>query len=371
MSEDRIQNTVSHQQEVQEIDLMEMAQKVWEARKLICKVCAMAALIGLVIAFSIPKEYSTKVTLAPESSVRSGRGMGALATMAGLSWGRISTDDALSPELYPDIVRSTPFLVGLFDVRVKDREGRIDTTLYAYLKKEQRVPWWSTIIAVPFKMIGWTRSLFKEKEMEKDSSTDPFRLTRDEAAVAEALSNRIFISIDKKTSITTLSVTMQDPLISAALTDTVMHCLQNYITNYRTNKARHDLAFTEKLYKEAESNYEAAQKEYANFVDANRNIILLSYRVEQERLQNEMNLAYQVYTQVSQQLQLARSKVQEITPVYTVVQPATVPLIPIKPNKTIILLSVIFLAGMGCVAWALFVKEKLIGWKKAATGANK
>lgn len=53
---------------------------------------------------------------------------------------------------------------------------------------------------------------------------------------------------------------MQDPLISASLTDTVMHCLQNYITNYRTNKARHDLAFTEKLYKEAKADYEKAQK---------------------------------------------------------------------------------------------------------------
>lgn len=112
---------------------------------------------------------------------------------------------------------------------------------------------------------------------------------------------------------------MQDPLISASLTDTVMHCLQNYITDYRTNKARHDLAFTEKLYGEAKASYESAQKKYANFVDANQNIILLSYRAEQERLQNEMNLAYQVYTQVSQQLQMARAKVQEITPVYTVV----------------------------------------------------
>ena len=76
---------------------------------------------------------------------------------------------------------------------------------------------------------------------------------------------------------------MQDPLISASLTDTVMHCLQNYITNYRTNKARHDLAFTEKLYKEAKADYEKAQKKYATFADANQNVVLLSYRAEQER----------------------------------------------------------------------------------------
>ena len=241
MSEERIQNISSPQPEEQEIDLIELAQKVWASRKLVFKACGIAALIGLVVAFSIPKE---------------------------------------------------------------------------------------------------------------------------EAAIADALSKRISVSVDKKTGVTTLSVTMQDPLISASLTDTVMHCLQNYITDYRTNKARHDLAFTEKLYGEAKASYEDAQKKYANFVDANQNIILLSYRAEQERLQNEMNLAYQVYTQVSQQLQMARAKVQEITPVYTVVQPATVPLKPAKPNKLMILIGFMFLAGVGSVGWILFVKDLLKEWKK-------
>ena len=143
-----------------------------------------------------------------------------------------------------------------------------------------------------------------------------------------------------------------------------MHCLQNYITDYRTNKARQDLAFTEKLYKEAKESYTEAQKKYANFVDANQNIIMLSYRAEQERLQNEMNLAYSVYTQVSSQLQMARAKVQEITPVYTVVQPATVPLRASKPNKMMVLIGFVFLAGTGSIGWILFVKDILKGWKK-------
>ena len=346
MSEERIQNITSPQPEEQEIDLIELAQKVWASRKLVFKACGIAALVGLVVAFSIPKEYSTSVTLAPESGGKSGGGsMGALAAMAGINLGTSSGEDALSPELYPDIVSSTPFLIELFDVKVKDQKAKVDTTLYAYLKEEQRSPWWSAIFSAPFKVLGWTLSLFKDEPEEGDAKLDPFRLTRDESAIADALSKRISVSVDKKTGVTTLSVTMQDPLISASLTDTVMHCLQNYITDYRTNKARHE-------------------KKYANFVDANQNIILLSYRAEQERLQNEMNLAYQVYTQVSQQLQMARAKVQEITPVYTVVQPATVPLKPAKPNKLMILIGFMFLAGVGSVGWILFVKDLLKGWKK-------
>lgn len=352
------------QPEEQEIDLIELAQKVWAERKLVFKACGIAVLVALVVAFSIPKEYLTNVTLAPETAEKGASGsVGALAAMAGINLGSSAGEDALSPELYPDIVSSTPFLVDLFNIRVRDEEGRIDTTLYAYLKDEQRVPWWSAVISAPFKLLGWTMSLFKDEPESGTGELDPFRLTREEADVAKALNGRISVSVDKKTGVTTLGVTMQDPLISASLTDTVMHCLQNYITDYRTNKARHDLAYIEKLYEEAKADYEDAQQKYAAFVDANQNIILLSYRAEQERLQNEMNLAFQVYTQVSQQLQMAKAKVQEITPVYTVVQPATVPLQAAKPNKIMILIGFVFLAGVGSVGWILFVKDFIRTWR--------
>ena len=366
MSEENKLNTLPQQPEEQEIDLIELAKKVWAERKLVFKACGYAVLVGLIVAFSIPREYSTSVTLAPESTGKStGGSMGALAAMAGINMGSSVGEDALYPDLYPDIVSSTPFLTELFDVKVKDDKEKIDTTLYAYLDEHQRAPWWSAIVSAPFKVLGWTISLFKDDEAEGSGVLDPFRLTKDEANIAEALSKRIAVSVDKKTGVTTLTVTMQDPLISASLTDTVMCRLQNYITEYRTNKARHDLAFTEKLYIEAKNT--EAQGKYASFVDANQNIILLSYRAEQERLQNEMNLAYNVYTQVAQQLQMAKAKVQEITPVYTVVQPATVPLRPSKPSKPMILIGFVFLAGVGSVGWILFVKDLLKGWKKQTT----
>lgn len=368
MGEEKKLNTLPQQPEEQEIDLIELAKKVWAERKLVFKACGYAALIGLVVAFSIPREYSTSVTLAPESTGKtSGGSIGALTAMAGINMGSSVGEDALYPDLYPDIVSSTPFLTELFDVKVKDDKEKVDTTLYVYLDEHQRAPWWGAIISAPFKVLGWTISLFKDDEVEGTGTLDPFRLTKDEADIAEALSKRIAVSVDKKTGVTTLTVTMQDPLISASLTDTVMHRLQNYITEYRTNKARHDLAFTEKLYTEAKANYTDAQSKYASFVDANQNIILLSYRAEQERLQNEMSLAYNVYTQVAQQLQMAKAKVQEITPVYTVVQPATVPLRPSKPSKPMILIGFVFLAGVGSVGWILFIKDLLKGWKKQTT----
>lgn len=363
--DEKITTTPQHPGE-QEIDLVELAQKVWSGRAIVYKACGIAVLVGLIVAFSIPKEYATSVTLAPETSGKSGAGsMGTLAAMAGINLSTSAGEDALSPDLYPDIVNSTPFLTELFDVTVTDLKGTLHATLYDYLDEHQRAPWWGIALSAPFKALEWVVSLFADKPQEKgDSRLNPFELTKQEMAVAENLSKRITVSVDKKTGVTTLSVTMQDPLISACLTDTVMHCLQNYITTYRTNKARHDLAFAETLYKEAKENYYTAQQKYAHFADANQNIILQSYRAEQERLQNEMNLAYGIYNQVAQQLQMAKAKVQEITPVYTVVQPATVPLKASKPSKAMILIGFVFLAGIGSIGWILFVKDLLSKWRK-------
>ena len=338
--------------EEQEIDLIELAQKLWKERKFLLKGCGIAVVVGLIVAFSIPKEYTTSVMIAPEASDNKGGGLSSLASLAGINLNTSSGSDAIYPDLYPDIVSSTPFVTGLFDVPVRDMDGEINTTLYDYMDEYQRVPWWSYIISAPFKALGWIVSLFKESEEEVDK-LDPFQLTKEQTDIVKALSDHIGVSVDKKTGVTTISVTMQDPRISACLTDTVVNRLQSYIIDYRTNKARKDFHFQEKLFERKKKEYEMAQENYAKFADANKNIILQSYRAEQVRLENEMNLAYQVYTSVAQQLQMAEAKVQEITPVYTVVEPATIPVKASKPNKVMILLGVVFLVGIVCVSWIL------------------
>lgn len=347
--------------EEQEIDLMELAMKLWAEKKMILKACGWAALVGLVVAFSIPKEYESTVTLAPESN--KGRsisgGMAALAGMAGINLGGSSGPDALSPELYPDIVKSVPFSIEMFDVKVTDKEGELNTTLYEYLKDNQKQPWWGYITAAPFKALGWVVSTIKGEDEEKaaNDSIDSFRLTKDQSSIITALGNRIAVSVDKKSFVITITTTMQDPVIAATVTNEVKEKLQSYITEYRTNKARKDLEFTEKLYAENMETYHKAQQEYAQYMDRNQNVSLRSAQTQQERLRNEMELAFNVYNQTAQQLQVAKAKVQEDTPVFTVVEAATVPLRAAKPSKAMILIGFVFLAAVGAGGWVLFGRE--------------
>lgn len=355
----------------QEIDLLELLQKLWAGRRLIFKWCAVGAVVGLVIAFSIPKEYTTTVKLAPEIQGNKSNlgGLSSLASMAGINLDNRTTLDAVYPELYPDIVQSVPFMTALFDVQLTDDKGEQNWPVSEYVSEELRSPWWSTVLGFPFKVLGWAKGLFTQDEPVTNDRVNPFRLTKEEDEIVKKLQDRITASVDTKTQVVSLSVTMQDPLISATLTDTVMRNLQNYITEYRTNKARNDLAFTQRLFNEAQKKYYEAQQRYAQYVDQNQGIVRRSFRTEQERLQNEMDLAFNLYNQTAQQLQMSKAKVQESTPVYAVVQPATVPLKASKPSKIVILVGFIFFLGVLSAGWVLF-GQKVIDFFKTTNTTN-
>lgn len=336
--------------EEKEIDLIELGKKLWDKRKFILKVSGIGLLIGIIIAFSIPKEYSTTVLLAPESKESGSLGSaGALAAMAGINLGGASTSGDLSSDIYPNIMESTPFILGLSQIHVSDPNEKIDTTLFTYINNEQKSAWWTYIFGAPKLLTGF----FSSKKEEKKPERNKFRLTRNEADVIESLKDRATISIDKKTGVITLTSVMQSPMISATVADTLTSYLQSYIIEYRTEKARADLAFAEKLYNESKSDYYKAQQKYADYLDRNQNVILASYRVNQEKLQNEVTLAYNVYNQVAQQLQVAKVKVQDQTPVYTVIQPAIIPLIPTKPNKKLIVIGFVFVFAVGSCGYIL------------------
>lgn len=334
------------------IDWMDILRRIIAIRKTLYKAAGVGVVLGIIIALSIPKQYTVTVTLSPEMG--GDKASGGLASLASSFLGggaTSSSNDALNVTLAPDIVASTPFVLELFNTRVQTLDGKLDTTLVAYLDK-QKSPWWGYIIKAPSMAIGAIKALFTEKP---DSATtlNPFQLTEKEAAKVKGLRQSILAEVDKKTAMTTISVTLQDPKVTAIVADSVVGKLQQYIIDYRIKKAKEDCAYLEELYKERQQEYYDAQSKYAHYFDTNRNIALQSVRAEQERLQNDMNLAYQVYSQVAQQLQVARAKIQEEKPVFAVVEPATVPLLPSGTNRKVILLGIIFLVVCGTGFWKL------------------
>ena len=77
---------------------------------------------------------------------------------------------------------------------------------------------------------------------------------------------------------------------------------------------------------------------------------------EKERLRADANLASDIYSQMAQQRELARAKIQEEKPVYAVVQPATLPQQPINSRAKRVL-TWGFVGVFLSLAWYGFVEE--------------
>lgn len=347
-----------------EIDWMEYLRKLIAARKALLWSVLIGAVLGVVIALSIPKEYTVAVTLSPEMGDES-KSAGGLASLASSFLGGSTAgggSDALNVSLSSDIVASTPFVLGLFDVRVQTIDNSLDTTFVAYLD-EQKSPWWSYILSSPGMAVGWVKSWFADDadSMSEGRTLSPFRLSKEEAEKVMLIKDVVTADVDQKTGIATVSVTLQDPLVAAIVADSVIQKLQTYFINYRIAKAKDQCISLSKMCESSRDEYYVLQKKLAVFLDANKNIALQSVEIEKTRLENEVNLAYQIYSQVATQLQMTQTKMQEAKPAFAVLEPPTVPLQPSGTSRKMILIAITFVAIILTAGWKLFGEEL---WEK-------
>ena len=232
-----------HTDEELEIDLMDLLRKVIGIRKKIYKAAGIGLVIGVIVAISIPKQYTVEVTLSPEMGNNKGGGLSGLAASflgSGVSMG--DGTDALNASLSADIVSSTPFLLELLRMKIGISSAESNNTLETYLG-EQSSPWWNYVIAMPGIIISGVKALFTNEnniitigEIKKTT----IELTREETDKISSLRKAITASVNNKTAITSISVTLQDPEIAAIVADSVIHKLQEYIINQRTSKAKED-----------------------------------------------------------------------------------------------------------------------------------
>ncbi|MGO5524678.1 Wzz/FepE/Etk N-terminal domain-containing protein [Phocaeicola plebeius] len=339
-----------------EIDLIEVFKKLLKSKRNIFKAIGIGIILGVIISFSLPKTYKVEISLSPESGVNGTSGLSGIASMFGLGGTSAGFgEDALTFNLFPEIVKTTPFALEILQIPIQtQKEDNI--ILYDYLNTEKKA-WWSHVMGVPNMAIGGIMSLFREEPIDTTTTINPFQLTKEQSKRIRMLQNVLEVETDKKSNMTKVTVSLQDPLAAAIVADSAVHKLQEYITDYRTRKAKQDYDFQFNLCEQYKKEYFEAQQEYAKFADANRNVILQTVTSEKERLQKNLTLAEQIYSQSMGQLQVLRGKVQEAKPVFAVVEPATVPLAPASPKKMLIIIAFAFLAFVFESAWILFGKD--------------
>lgn len=338
----------------EDIDFLEIASKVLSRWRLILKVAVGFMVFGAIMALSTIKSYTAQVVIAPEAAAYGENSdLMALASFAGLEME--NKGDAIYPLLYPEIIKSLPFLCSLLDVHVQSIDGIVDTTYVHYLGKLRKRSWVSSVKYFPKKTLNKVVSLFsKEMPVGNPNVFNPYRLSKSQMMMVAALEASIEVLVDKKTEVISLSFTDQDPLIAAMMVDAIKERLQEQITGYQTKKSMIDCDYVENLYIEAKGEYEKAQEVYAMYVDRNRNVTQERFLVEKERLAADRDLKNSLYMQWAQQLQLAKAKVQEHTPAFAILKPAAVPVFPSSMSRLMMVLVYTFVGAMLAAVYVLF-----------------
>lgn len=357
MEEQYINNTELQNREV--IDLREVFKKIWKRKKLFIWVWIITAIVSAALILPVPRTYTTDLTLAPEmGGDMAGGGLASLASTFGINMSNMETNDAFYPELYPDVIATNTFIVDLFDVPVVSLDGEINTDYYTYLKDYQK----ETAYMVPVKWIKkQIFSIFKKEDNRpvaatEDGKKDPRMLSEEDNSIAEIIRSHISCSVDKKTMVISIAVEDQDAKICADIADSVRVRLQNFITDYRTNKARGDLEHYRQLRDSAYIEYQDAMAAYSNYSDSHQNTILQYYLSQRDELENAVQMKLQTYTAMSTQFEAAKAKVQERTPAFTILKAATVPFKPTYPKRVIFVGAMLIISTMIVVAW-IFKQE--------------
>lgn len=273
-----------------------------------------------------------------------------MASNFGINLGGQGTD-AIYPQLYPELFKSPDFIVGLFSIKIRTENDSIEKDYPTYLRKFQKKNWLTEPFKKGMRVLGTLFLPQKKNNVSPNHQTDPFCLTESEYEMMERIGSIISCSVDQKSDVITISVKDQDRLVCALVADSVRQHLQDFIIAYRTKKAKIDVSHYQALVDSYKQEYDESVIKYSRFCDANRNIILQTTISERDNLENDMQMKYNAYSAMQNQLEAAKVKLQEKTPAFTTLQSATVPQRPAGPKRLIfialmLILSTIITAGV-------------------------
>lgn len=319
---------------------------VWQARVRVSWLVVVCTILGAILAWMQQPEFRSEARVMPEMNGGANDLFKRLSSVAGLTDLDFSdTDgmDAIRPDLYPNVLQSTPFILYLIDQPITTTTGNRQTVGSFLLTGTSG---WSFK-----KILSFFRFETRPQIVVKGPS-GALQLSTQQQDLAEEITERVNARLDARSGLITITTQMPDAYVAASVTQLAMMYLTTYVTNYRTEKARQDLTFYDKRVTEARKRYQKAQFSVLHYNDNNRNVVMLSTTMERQRMEAELTIAQTVYTELSRQLEQAKLKVQERTPIFKVLEPPSIPLKRTSPKR---ILTVLGFAGTGFLLGVLSV----------------
>jgi uncharacterized protein involved in exopolysaccharide biosynthesis len=334
------------------IDIFQLLKTIWNSRFTLIFFTIFGLVFGVIIAITSPKEYTATTIMVPQMNGKSASmgGLGSLAALAGIDLNSATQGNEMSPILYPQIVSSTPFKLELMNTLIKFEEYDKPISLYEYYVSDTVPTFFGTIKKYTIGLPGLIIKLIKPKEelksMCSEDGTKLVELTEDQDEICKKLDKIISLEVEAKEGYLTLSAVMKEPLAAAQLAQKAQELLQRDITNFKSQKAKAELDFIQERYNEAQAKAEGYQINIAQKTDQYKNLTSSVPQVQTTRIQTKYGIANTVFQELAKQLEQAKIQVKKDTPIFTVIEPVTIPLKKSKPNRPLIVVMGLILGGV-------------------------
>jgi len=359
-----LKNTPASVSNDDEIDLIQLVKTLWVGRRTVVKTTFVFMALGLFVALFSAKEYTASITMVPQSAEggsKLGGDLGGLAAMAGINLGSVGGGSSISPSLYPKIIASVPFQKELMQTLISIEGEKEEVTFAYYYKVIHRPGLFEIVKKYTIGLPRFIKEFFRNEvalSRANHEASSLLTISYREKRLMEKLSDQISLEVNDKDGYVSIYARMPEARQAAEMVQGAQELLQEVITNFKIKKAKEQMTFVEERYAEKEAAFSAAQNKLARFRDQNRNVSTAVAQTQLERLQSEFSMASSVYIELAKQLETQKIQVKEDTPVFTIVEPAVVPLQRSKPKRLITLIIYTFLGGVVGVGM-VFGKEFL------------
>jgi hypothetical protein len=357
----------------EEVDIWDLVKIVWDGRMVIV-ICALVFLgFGVFHVTNGPTEYVSDAVLLQETAGGSSSASGAqrlLQSFGGdFGFSQPRETGRIPPSLYPTIIQSVAFQYDLIFEEVEFSRFEEPLSFYEFFNNHYETPFRDEVyrfirsytIGFPQRVADWiiNFSLFDEEEAEieeeviVDLDDRLLSLSREEHRPISQLSTRITLTLDG--NLITVETRMPDRKAAAMLNVLVIERIQEYVTDYQIEKAKQNVDFIQRQKEQAMERYEESQRALAEFRDQNINLATNVARTEEERLSNQRNLTFNIYNSISVELEQAQLRLQEETPIFSVMQKSSLPTASLGSSNRVLAIYLI-LGGFIGFAFVFGVK---------------
>ena len=333
-----------------EIDLIALLKTVFVARRFVIRTTILFAVVGVILALTSPVKYTASSTFVPQlSEGQTNSSLGGLASLAGINLSAImgSQPQEISPSLYPQIAESIPYRLALLDATVEPNTSFRDyiltqsggVAILPLLKKYT--------IGLPGLLLN------KQTDNNENLDTSLFQITEQDKDLFEFLAQVVSIEVDDQEGLVSISVELADRMVAAQLAQAATDLLQSNIIAFKSQSARNNLDFIESQFESKRQEFEEIQDSIAVFKDQNLNITSSLYQNQLTRLESQFTVTSSVFQELAGQVEQAKIQVNKDTPIFTIIEPVSVPLERSKPKRTMMVIVWAFLGGLFSVGWVL------------------